>query len=153
MTAPPAVVVDTNVFVAAGFRRGGAAAQLLAGIRRGAVRLVWDDATRDETRRIVRRIPPLAGWWDALAPLFRPEDRHAGAIDPAAFAMVADPDDRKFAALAAAAGATLVTLDAHLHAARAAGLVALASPRALVRRLADPPLAGAAVTSAAGTAP
>ena len=127
MPSPPAVVLDTNVIVAAGFQPGGASARLLDAIRAGALRLVWDDATRRETERIVRRIPPLAGM--RIEDLYRPEDRYDGVTDPAAFAFVPDPDDRKFLALAAASGAALVTLDEHLLGVRAETSVRIVTPR------------------------
>ena len=129
----PAVVLDTNVLVAAGFRRGSASARVLDAVRRGALRLVWDGATRRETERIVRKIPPLS--WDAVAPLFRPADEWTGPTDPRAFALVPDPDDRKFAALAAAAGATLVTMDDHLLADRDRLAATVLTPGELLRRL------------------
>lgn len=58
------------------------------------------------------QIPPLRT--RAVADLFRPADRFAGATHPERFAAIEDPEDRKFAALAEAAGATLVSNDAHL---------------------------------------
>ena len=110
--AQPAVVLDTNVFVAAGFNPGSSSARILHAVEAGHLRLVWDEATRRETRAILRQIPPLS--WQRWAGLFRQEDRYAGETRPASFAYVADPDDRKFAALAAASGATLITNDEHL---------------------------------------
>lgn len=108
----PAVVIDTNVFVAAGFRPGSASGRLLDLVRSGRVRLVWNDATRRETERVVRKIPPLS--WDRCAALFRDEDRCDLETQPEAYAFVPDPDDRKFAALAEACGVPLVTSDEHL---------------------------------------
>jgi predicted nucleic acid-binding protein len=108
----PAVVVDTNLFVAAGFRPAGDSARVLAAVRAGALQLIWDEATRRETEAVVGRIPPLAGM--DLSDLFRPDGRYAGPTDPASFGSVPDPGDRKFAALAAAAGAVLLTQDRHL---------------------------------------
>jgi putative PIN family toxin of toxin-antitoxin system len=125
MTIP--VVLDTNVIVAAGFQPGGAAGRLLDAIREGALRLVWDDATRRETERTVRRIPPLARM--PIEELYRPEDRYEGVTDPAAFAFVEDPDDRKFLALAAASGAVLITLDEHLLGVREQTGVRILTPR------------------------
>jgi predicted nucleic acid-binding protein len=129
----PAVVLDTNVFVAAGFRPGGDAARVLGLVGRGGLRLVWDEPTRRETERIVRRIPPLS--WAAFAGLFREEGCFAGPTDPGAFAHVPDPDDRKFAALAAAAGAALLTLDRHLLASRPHPGVAVFTPGEFLRQL------------------
>lgn len=131
----PAVVLDTNVFVAAGFNRSSASAWLVAAVADGRLRLVWDEATRAETRAVVERIPPLR--WDRFAPLFRPAYRHAGATDPSAYPQVTDPGDRKFAALAAAADAVLVSNDDHLLAVRASMKVPVLTPGAARRRFAD----------------
>jgi predicted nucleic acid-binding protein len=106
------LVIDTNVFVAAGFNPRSASARILDVLREGRHRLIWNEATRRETEMILRRIPRLR--WDKVAELFRPEGEFNGPVDAAAFAMIEDPDDRKFAALAAAAGAPLITSDSHL---------------------------------------
>jgi len=132
MPEAPAVVLDTNIIVAAGFQPGGASARLLAAIREGALRMVWDDATRRETEHIVGKIPPLSRM--SVADLYLPGQRWEGATDPAAFAFVPDPDDRKFLALAAAAGAALITLDDHLLGARAETDVPILTPREFLRR-------------------
>jgi predicted nucleic acid-binding protein len=50
------VVVDTNVFVAAGFNAASDAARVLASVRAGTLRMVWDDATRRETEYILGKI-------------------------------------------------------------------------------------------------
>jgi predicted nucleic acid-binding protein len=81
-------------------------------VERGTLRLIWDEATRRETERIVRKIPRLS--WERFALLFRVENGFREETHPERFLAVPDPDDRKFAALAAATGATLVTLDEHL---------------------------------------
>lgn len=120
MSGSVSVVLDTNVFVAAGFRTRSQSARLLARIRSGELRLVWDEPTRGETEHVVRKIPPLS--WADVADLFHEADRFAGPTDPDAFPFVADPQDRKFAALAAAAGAALVSMDEHLLGVR--GLIA-----------------------------
>src|SRR5947208_11943836 len=104
-----AVVVDTNVFVAAGFNPRSAAARILTGIREGRFRLIWNEPTRRETEMILRRIPHLD--WQRVADLFRREGEFTERVDPDAFAMIPDPDDRKFAALSAAADVPLVTND------------------------------------------
>jgi predicted nucleic acid-binding protein len=109
-TAP--VVLDTNVLVAAGFNRRSASAKIVDAVKQGDLRMVWDDATRRETERMIRQIPPLRG--HDVTELFRPADRFTGPTDRDQFADIPDPDDRKFAALAYAAGAVLVSSDEHL---------------------------------------
>jgi predicted nucleic acid-binding protein len=81
-------------------------------MRKGQLRIIWNDATRREIERIMRQIPPLRA--HGVADLFRSEDRYAAPIHRERFAFIPDPDDRKFAALAQAAGATLVSNDEDL---------------------------------------
>jgi uncharacterized protein len=107
-----AVVLDTNVFVAAGFNPRSASAKIVEAVKQGQVRMVWNDATRREIERIMQQIPPLRA--HAVSDLFRPEERYTAATHPERFAFIPDPDDRKFAALAHAAGATLISNDDHL---------------------------------------
>jgi ATP-binding cassette subfamily B protein/subfamily B ATP-binding cassette protein MsbA len=52
-TGPGRVVLDTNVFVAAGFNPGSHSA-LVAAVRDGRLRLVWDDATHTEIEDAAR---------------------------------------------------------------------------------------------------
>jgi predicted nucleic acid-binding protein len=108
----PAIVVDTNVFVAAGFRPGSKAGRLLSSVRHDRFRMIWNRATRRETRRILERIPPLA--WADVEEFFRPEAEFRGETYPERFDSIPDPDDLKFAALARAAGAILITTDSDL---------------------------------------
>jgi predicted nucleic acid-binding protein len=108
----PAVVLDTNVFVAAGFKPTSHAGRLVAAVRGDRLRMVWNEATRRETRRILEQIPPLC--WADVEKLFRPEDEVRGPVHPERFSSVPDPEDRKFAALAHAAGAILVSTDSDL---------------------------------------
>lgn len=124
-TAGPAnVVLDTNVFVAAGFRPDSASGRILDAARAGSLRMIWSDATRREIEHIVHRIPPLE--IRDLETLFVPANRIDAGLDPGRFSMVADPEDRKFAALAHAGGATLISNDDHLlSAARPAGIAVL----------------------------
>ena len=110
--SPGKVVLDTNVFVAAGFNPISHSARLVAAVRDGRLRMVWDDSTRAEIEHVMRQIPRLS--WTRVADLFRSEDRFAGATNPQAFSFVPDPADRKFAALADAVPAPLVTSDAGL---------------------------------------
>ena len=104
------VVLDTNVFVAAGFNKNSASAQIIEEIREDPLRMVWNEATRVETRSVLQQIPPLS--WDAVADLFCEDNRYEGATHSDHYETIPDPTDRKFAALAKASGATLVTLDA-----------------------------------------
>jgi putative PIN family toxin of toxin-antitoxin system len=106
------VVLDTNVFVAAGFNPGSHSARLLDLVRDGKIRMVWDDATRAEVEHVIRQIPRLS--WTRIANLFRSADRFGGSTHPEQFGFVPDAADRKFAALAAAANAPLVTSDGGL---------------------------------------
>jgi predicted nucleic acid-binding protein len=103
------VVIDTNVFVAAAFNSKSAAARILAHVRVGRFRLIWNEATRRETETIIHRIPRLD--WRKFADLFRPQDEFTGPLVPDAFTAISDPEDRKFAALSAAASAVLLTSD------------------------------------------
>lgn len=139
------VVLDTNVWVAAGFRPRSASGRIVDQVGGGRLALTWDVATRAETRRIVSRIPPLS--WEAIAPLFREEHRFAGPVDAARFAHVPDPEDRKFAALAAAAGAILITMDRDLLAGRAGALPAIVTPREFLDCAGAPPRGAARALS------
>ena len=106
------VVLDTNVFVAAGFNRGSHAARILDAVRNRQLHMVWNDATRRETLGVLRRIPPLSEY--NVDEFFRQEEQFAMTTFPEQFTIIPDPDDRKFAALAHAAGAILVSRDEHL---------------------------------------
>jgi uncharacterized protein len=106
------IVIDTNVFVAAGFNPRSAAARVLAAVREGRFQLIWNDPTRRETEMILRQIPHLD--WKGVADLFQPEAEFLGSVDPDSFVLIPDPEDRKFAALSVAAQAPLVTNDNHL---------------------------------------
>jgi predicted nucleic acid-binding protein len=128
------VVVDTNIFVAAGFSPASRSGRVIKGVRDGRLRMLWNDATRDEIEHIVNKIPPIS--WEWYEDLFRDEDRFEGATTPERFVMVPDPADRHFAALAHATGAALVTLDNHLLGNReAAGVDAVTPEEFWERRL------------------
>ena len=126
------VVIDTNVFVAAGFNSRSAAARILVAVRAGYFLLVWNKPTRRETETILHRIPGLD--WARVEDLFRPEGEFTGPVDPDAFVMIADWDDRKFVALSAAATTPLVTSDNHVLAQQRAVGIEILSPRAFVAR-------------------
>jgi predicted nucleic acid-binding protein len=126
------VVIDTNVFVAAGFNPRSAAARILAAVREGRFQLIWNEPTRRETEMILRRIPHLH--WERVSDLFQPETEFTGPIDPESFALVPDPEDRKFAALGAAAQTPLVTNDHHLLSHRNSIGIDVLTPRAFLAR-------------------
>jgi uncharacterized protein len=132
------VVLDTNVFVAAGFNPKSASARIVTAVRQGRFQLIWNEPTRRETEMILRRIPRLE--WDAVADIFRPQGEFTGPVAPDAFGFIADPDDRKFAALSAAANAPLVTNDNHLLAHRDSIGTEVLTPRTFLGR--EPLFAG-----------
>jgi len=121
-----AVVLDTNVFVAAAFNPGSHAGRVVDAVRAGYLRLVWSDATRRETRHILERIPPIS--WAPFAPLFQECDRFSGAVNPGWFGQVRYPADRVFGALAYATGATLITQDDDLLSVRSNVAVPIVTP-------------------------
>jgi len=123
---PPRVVLDTNVFVAAAFNPRSRAGQIVQDVRTGRLRLVWNEATRRETRRILERIPPIS--WTPFAKLFRERNRCHRSVNPGWFGQVNDPEDRKFGALAYAAGATLITQDDDLLSVRSNVAVPIVTP-------------------------
>jgi predicted nucleic acid-binding protein len=135
------VILDTNVLVAAGFRRSGAAARIVAAIRRGDCRLVWNDATRRENEAVLRRIPPLD--WNEFSGLFGPAGKFQGDtgpdLGPDLFGQIEDPEDRKFAALAAATGATVISADAHLLSCRNELPIAVLTAREFLTMTGDMP--------------
>lgn len=130
---PQRIVLDTNVLVAACFNRSSASAHLVDQIRDGQLRLVWDEATREESEHILRKIPPLS--WEAVADLYQAAFQYHGPTDPGAFRFVPDADDRKFAALAAATDATLLTMDAHLLSQQHRMEIAIQTPAAFVEAI------------------
>ena len=129
---PDELVLDTNVFVGAGFNPHSSSARLVEAIRDGRLRMIWNQATRDETAHILRQIPRLS--WDAFAPLFRQADRFPAETHPEQFGYVPDPADRKFAALAHAARVTLVTSDRGLLQASSRAEIPILTPAEFVRR-------------------
>jgi hypothetical protein len=76
----PKVVLDTNVFVGAGFNPRSHSALLLDAVRDGRLHMVWDDAIHEEIEHVLRRIPGLS--WGAVAAVFRDEDRFDGDTHP-----------------------------------------------------------------------
>src|SRR5215470_700504 len=126
------IVIDTNVFVAAGFNPRSAAARILAGVREGRFQLIWNEPTRRETELILSQIPHLD--WERVADLFHPKTEFRGPVDPESFVFVPDPEDRKFAALSVAAQAPLITNDNHLLSHKHSIGVEVLSPHAFLAR-------------------
>ena len=103
------IVLDTNVFVAAGFNPRSHSAAILRAVEDGDHTFIWDEPTRAETRKILEKIPPLS--WERFEYLFQAENEFIGDVHPERYTQVSDYDDRKFAALASAAEAVLVSND------------------------------------------
>lgn len=106
------VVLDTNVFVGASFKRESASASLVRWVKDGRLSMPWTDETLREIRRVLEKIPPVS--WNEFEDLFRPDARRSGPLRADELEWVPDPDDRKFAALARATDAVLVSNDRHL---------------------------------------
>jgi predicted nucleic acid-binding protein len=106
------IVLDTNTFVAAGFNPKSSSAKILKAVESGKLTLVWNEATRRETQKMITQIPRLS--WEPFAGLFRDEDKYTGPIHVDDYQFIEDPDDRKFAALAEATNSILITNDRHL---------------------------------------
>ncbi|HEV2107178.1 MAG TPA: putative toxin-antitoxin system toxin component, PIN family [Thermomicrobiales bacterium] len=111
------VILDTNIFVGAGFNPRSSSAKILDLIEEGSVALIWNDATLREIEKIIRRIPKLA--WEDFARLFQDEHKYTHQAPEGDFLQIEDPDDRKFAALAQATQAVLISIDDHLLSQRA----------------------------------
>jgi predicted nucleic acid-binding protein len=105
----PAIILDTNILVAAGFNPKSHSARITAQVRCGQLRMVWAEPTRSEAVFIVGKIPPLS--WEAISSLFRPDDCYEGTLFLEQFPQISDQADRKFAALSDATGAPLITMD------------------------------------------
>ena len=126
------IVIDTNVFIAAGFNPRSAAAHILAGVREGRFQLIWNGPIRRETELILRQVPHLD--WERVADLFQPETEFLGPADPNSFDFVPDPEDRKFAALSVAAQTPLITNDNQLLSHEHSIGVDVLTPRAFLAR-------------------
>ena len=113
MTAPAVrFVLDTNVFVAAGFNRRSSSARLIDAAREGLITAVWSRDTRAETEFILSKIPPLS--LEIVRDVFKADGFYNGELDEDRFDVVEDPADRKFAALGEATGAAVVSSDSDL---------------------------------------
>src|SRR2546428_2496118 len=102
---PSAVVLDTNVFVAAGFNRRSASAKIVDAVRQGRLRVGWNDATRREIERIMKQIPPLRAQAGARA--FCSPGRLTTLAPPAPVSHVPPPPDSHFSPPAPPARAIL----------------------------------------------
>lgn len=131
----PKVVIDTNIFVAAGFNPRNSSAKIMAMIDSGELTMVWNEATRRETAKIVQKIPRLN--WQRFAPLFRAENLVQAETNPERFRQIEDRDDRKFAALAHASDAVLISNDDHLLSQRRMMDVQVLRPSEFVQTLAE----------------
>ncbi|MEM9567342.1 MAG: PIN domain-containing protein [Cyanobacteria bacterium P01_E01_bin.34] len=120
------IILDTNVFVAAGFNRRSRSAQLVERVRTHQLQMVWHPLTRKETQFIVGKIPPLS--WEAISNLFEPEGEYIGELVLESYDYIADSEDRKFAALCHATQTPLVTMDRGLLAARDVDSLPILSP-------------------------
>lgn len=125
-----AVVIDTNIFVAAGFRPKSDSGRILQQVRNGSLRLIWNQEIYRETQRILQKIPPLS--WTSVANLFQEENHYRELTHPENFDHVPDPEDRKFAALAAQVGVVLISLDQHLLMGREQSPVPILTPSEFV---------------------
>ena len=132
-TGPRMVILDTNILVAAGFKRRSGAARIVDAIRRGDCRMVWSDATRRENEAVLRRIPPLD--WEEFRGLFTPEGEFSGITALGLFGRIEDAEDRKFAALALATGAIVISSDAHLLSCRDELPITVFTPREFLDRI------------------
>ena len=126
------VVLDMNVFVAAGFNRDSGSVRLIQALRRGELTPVWDAVTRRESRRVAEQIPLL--FWKASAKLFEEQGRYPGSLALAEVDYVPDPADRKSAAPAAATGAALISHGEELLANRAQADIIVATPTEFFER-------------------
>lgn len=71
--------------------------------------MVWNAATRDETKRVLTKIPPIS--WEAVEDVFVPAHEAPVVADLTHVAFVTDTEDRKYAALSLAEGVPIVTSD------------------------------------------
>ena len=92
--------------------------------------MVWHEATRAETRKLLLQIPRLS--WRSSEPLFKPENEVRDTLILERYNFVPDVDDRKFAALAELAGCTIVTSDSDLLGNRERLSVAVLTPREFI---------------------
>ena len=133
--APPKVVLDNNLFVAAYWNPRSASARIIERCREGELTLVASAAVRREIRRTLRQIPMRQNYRRDVERLLRrsssvePGESFAGLIPD-------DPDDEKYLECAVAANARyLVSSDRHLLGLGSVRGVEIIAPSALARRL------------------
>lgn len=128
-----AAVLDTNVFVAAGFNEDSHSAALMRAASNRKLLLMWDEDTLRETQAVLERIPPLD--WGDFEDLFRPEYLVPESQLRRQFIEIPDRGDRKFASLADRAAVPLITNDDHLLAVRDSLDIAVMTPRQATQEL------------------
>jgi predicted nucleic acid-binding protein len=128
-------VLDSNVFVAAGFNKQSSSAQLVAWVREGRLQMPWHELTREEIRHQLQKIPPLR--WQPFAELFRAEHEVTEVLALEEYNFIEDRDDRKFAALAEKTEAFLVSNDEHLLSVRGRLTVLVLTPGRAVAEIGD----------------
>lgn len=128
-----AAVLDTNVFVAGAFNEGSDSRKIVDAIRRGDLILVWSEATKEETLKVVNEIPPISD--RDFAELFTEDGRYEGPTREDRFKQVPDPTDRKFAAVAEATGVAVVSSDSDLLESRRSTNITIDTPTEFVDRI------------------
>jgi len=129
----PAIVLDTNVFIAAGFNPQSASAKILNAVRERKFRNIWNEATRRETEATLKRIPPLRSL--DISDAFRPADCVSLSETFESFTEIPDPADREFARLAFSANAILISNDDHLLGYRGPALLSVFTPSGFLRAI------------------
>ena len=129
-----AVVLDTNVFVAAYWVPASASARVIQACIDGSVKAIYTAESRRETLAVLRQIKipdsylrRLDAYWD------RAERVEAARVDDVP---IDDPEDRKFLEAAAGGNADfLVTNDDHLLSVGYLGRTEILTPGSLARIL------------------
>ena len=126
------VVLDTNVFVAAGFNPRSHSARLLDAVRLGRLRMVWGQFHPGGSGTCIAA--DSATVLDQRRSAVSAEDKFEGTTQPQKFSFVPDPADRKLAAKADAARVPLVTSDGGLQMAAAQMKIPVLKPGEFQRR-------------------
>jgi predicted nucleic acid-binding protein len=104
-------------------------------VENGTIDLVWNEATRRETQRMISKIPRLS--WGRFSPLFKEQNEHKRDVAVDAYQFVEDPDDRKFAALGNETNSIIITNDQHLLSQRERLQAPVMTPSAFTEQYAD----------------